>query len=394
MDTPTFADGLGRRYATTGTQGERLEALHLCAEIPATPQMQAALVERASALSLFRHASFAGVRRIERFGDWLAVLSDAVEGVRVSDLLRESERRLADRDPDAALHLLRQAVAALAALHRHAPDAAHGAMGPERLVVRPDGTIAVVEHVLASALAELQYSRLQLWALFRIPAPSAASTIRFDHQTDVLQLGLLALALFLGRVLSREEFPPSLSKVFEQAAAPDAGRNFPGLSRPIRLWLGRALHFEPRSAFRSAVDAEAALTAAVSEDASVRPSPAAVQRFLATCSFEALISPRAPDTLPSSPSGAVVIVGPPHAGVTRRVESRVSGAPPDRGSGAHRVSRQQAPQDQATRDVLVELAAAPADEPRRIAEEADTPAATPSGDVRPTRRWFSRLLPG
>jgi hypothetical protein len=327
MDTARFIDGLGRRSAETGPGGERLERLRLCAEIASTPEHDAALLQRASTLARFDHPSFARVRRIDRHGEpprgALAVVSDAVDGVRLSDLLRESERRYVDRDLEAGLHLLEQAVAALAALHQHAPDVAHGALGPERLVVRRDGTVVVVEHVLGEALESLEYSRLQLWALFRVPAPLTASMVRLDQQADVLQLGALALALLLGRTLRREEFPHGLPAVLDEAAMPDPGRNYAGCSRPIRGWIGRALQFEPRIAFRSAVEAWRALAAALREDRSCTSSPAAVQRFLAGCSFESLGPPPESAEFRVSASGAVVSV--------RSV---------DRGSGAHRVSRQ------------------------------------------------------
>lgn len=343
MNAASFIDGLGRRSAESGPAGERLERLRLCAEIPSTAEHDAALVERASRLAHFDHPAFPRVRRIDRHGDAprasLALVSEAVEGVRLSDLLRESERRFADRDRDAALHLLQQTVQAIAALHQHAADLAHGAIGPERLVVRPDGTIVVVEHVLGAALESLEFSRLQLWTLFRVPAPPTASTVRLDQQADVLQLGVVALALLLGRPLRREEFPHGLPTVLEEAATSDQGRSYAGCSRPVRGWIGRALHFEPRIAFRSAIDAALGLEAALREDRTCRPSIAAVQRFLASCSFESLGPVPASAEFRVSGSGAVVSV--------RSL---------DRGSGAHRVSRQAPVVERAPR-TLIDLSA-------------------------------------
>jgi hypothetical protein len=385
MDTPSFVDGLGPRIAATGPVGEHLETLWLCAEVPATLEIQEAIVERASKLAHFDHPAFAHVRRIERRGQEprasLAVVSEAVEGVRLSDLLRESERRLADRDLDAAAHLLLQAAGNIAALHRFAPEAAHGAIGPERLVLRPDGTLVVVEHVLGSALEALRFSRLQLWGLFRVPAPAAASSVRFDQQTDVMQLGVLALALLLGRVLRREELPHALPAVLEEAASPDAGRNYAGCSRATRGWIARALQFDARTAFRSAVEAEHALVSALREDRSCRPAAAAVQRFLAGCSFESLGRPPASTRPQASSSGAVVAVG-----------------SPDRGSGAHRVARQQPVSDSEPPRVLAEFPSAPTEAGRRQApaeppgDAPRDPAVVPPGE-RPRGNWLSRLLP-
>jgi hypothetical protein len=105
----------------------------------------------------------------------------------------------------------------------------------------------------------------------------------------------------------------------------DPARNYRGCPRAVRSWIGRALHFEPRLAFRSAGEAARALTVALREDASCRPSAAAVQRFLASCSYESLAPAPAFAEYHVSGSGAVVSV--------RAI---------DRGSGAHRISRQPA----------------------------------------------------
>jgi hypothetical protein len=377
MDAPSFIDGLGRRFAVTTPGGERLETLRLCAEIPATPENQAAIVERASSLAQFTHPGFARVTRIEQHAAGprasLAVVSEKVDGVRLSDLLRESERRRAERDVDAAVQLLLQATACVAALHQHAPDAAHGAIGPERVILRADGAVVLVEHVLGGALEALQCSRLQLWALFRVPAPSTASRVRLDQQADVMQLGVLALALLLGRVLRREEFPHALPAVLEEAAAPDAGRNYAGCPRAVRGWIARALQFEARGAFRSAVEAERALAGALREGGTCRPSTAAVQRFLAGCSFGSLGPVPSGANLHVSSSGAVVSVG-----------------CPDRGSGAHRVSRQ-APDALESPRLVAEFPVTPP-----VQGSAIAPAEPPvmAAAERPQRRnWLSRLLP-
>jgi len=351
---PSFADGLGRRVTLRGAGGEELESLRLCAEIGDRPSIQAALVQRAALLAQFRHAAFTPVRRVERYngiGGGLAVVSEAVRGVRVSDMLRQSERRLAPTEPSAALHLLQQAVAAMAALHRFSRDAFHGALGPERLIVRPDASLVVVEHVLAGALEELQMSRSLLWRLFRIAVPPAAGTIRFDQQTDVMQLGVLALSLFLGRVLLRDEFPNNLADLLETAAAADDRRGRPRLSRPLRLWLGRALHFDPRTAFRTAIEADEALAAAVADEGTEAPAGDAVRRLLAENALN-----------PMTPVGGTERVGMSFLTVTPLEQSatvRLTSTSEDRGSGAERVTRQPPPTEPIQVQVLADLSRTP-----------------------------------
>ena len=113
-------------------------------------------------------------------------------------------------DLDAACFILAQVVTALADLHRHSRDLSHGAIGPERIVIGPDGRAVIVEPVLAPMLEQLQLARTPLWTEFRVPVPPVAGTARFDQVTDVMQLGVLALALVLGRPMRRDEYPNRL----------------------------------------------------------------------------------------------------------------------------------------------------------------------------------------
>ena len=377
MEMPSFADGLGRRVPLLGAAGERLESLRLCPEIADTPVTRAALVERAARLSEFQCPAFARVRRVERLGGiggGLSLVSDAPFGVRLSDLLRQAERRNIELDPNAALFLIQQIAAALAALHAHGRDAAHGALGPERIVVTPDGSPVVAEYVLASALEQLQFSRSQLWTLFRVPVPAVAGTVRFDQQTDVVQLGVLALALLLGRILLRDEFPQRLSRLLDEAATLDAFREpHGGLSRPIRSWVARALQLDSRTSFRTAVEAEAALALALGEDKACRPSAAAVQAFLSQCcSLEESPASGVAVQRRTTPAGAVVSI-PPRADVTTRLGRTGEERPFDRGSGAQRVTRGGAEPEPTSVQVLADLSDVPSTQVSPAREEVVTP---------------------
>ena len=54
-------------------------------------------------------------------------------------------------------------IQALATLQSKGDDVAHGALTPDRLILTSGGRIAIVEHVLGSALQRLQLSPAQLW---------------------------------------------------------------------------------------------------------------------------------------------------------------------------------------------------------------------------------------
>jgi hypothetical protein len=283
VDT-SFNDGIGRRTRGTEPTGEAVETLRLCREISDAPTTETALVERARRLASFSHPSFAAIRRVERLHGGLGgltVVSQAVPGLRLAEALRLANRKMVAPDLDAAMCLLKQVADALAALHQEGRELAHGALGPERVVVRPDGKAVLVEHVLGPALEHLQLGRTRLWTQFRVPVPAVAGVTRFDQATDILQLGVLALTLVLGRSLLREEFPLRLGDLLAEASNPDPVSGRRALSRAVRSWMVRTFQFEPRGSFRNGVEAAAALNAALSEEPRPRILLATVQQFLA-----------------------------------------------------------------------------------------------------------------
>src|SRR5204862_342977 len=185
-EAPLFTDGLGDRVvAVDAATGDLLQILRVRPQLLAVPSFEFALRERAARLANFRHAYYARVRRIDRHPTGLAIVSDHVEGVRLSEMLRVAQARNLQLDLNAALCLLRQLVPSLALLHENARDVAHGLIGPERLIVTPRARLIVVEHVLGSAVEQLQFKRERLWQELRVAVPASAGAIRFDHRLDV-----------------------------------------------------------------------------------------------------------------------------------------------------------------------------------------------------------------
>src|SRR3954466_11089715 len=105
-----FEDGLGlRRLALDRARNETVEMLCLRGDLTAVPSFEFALRERVSHLSAFSHASYGRVRSVERLKDpasTLALVSDVVAGMRLSDMLRFAEAAEVTLDIDAALCLL------------------------------------------------------------------------------------------------------------------------------------------------------------------------------------------------------------------------------------------------------------------------------------------------
>src|SRR5207342_3215006 len=199
-EAPLFSDGMGERVvAVDAATGDLLQILRVRPKLLAVPSFEFALRERAARLANFRHAYYARVRRVDRHPGGLAIVADHVEGTRLSDILRVAAERRLHLDLSAALCLIRQLVPSVALLHENARDVAHGIIAPERLIVTPRARLIVVEHVLGSAVEQLQFTRERLWHDLRVAVPMSAGIARFDHRADVTAVGLVALALVLGR---------------------------------------------------------------------------------------------------------------------------------------------------------------------------------------------------
>ena len=337
-EAPLFSDGLGERVvAADGATGELLQILRLRPALTSVPSFEFALRERTARLANFRHAYYARVRRVDRAmapTSALAVVSDHLEGTRLSDILRVAQDKQLQLDINAALCLIRQLVPAVAVLHENARDVAHGLIAPERLMVTPNARLVIVEHVLGAAIEQLQFGRDRLWQEFRVAMPPSAGLPRFDHRADVTGMGLVALALILGRPLGADEYPHRIPDLLNAARERSALGDEQPLSQPLRTWLARALQIDVRRSFASAPEAMAALDEVVSDEGMYVAAPVALETFLSRY-IASLLEPPVPVAVPlpvavSVPVPAPVFVPapalrvePPAPPVAKRAETEV-----------------------------------------------------------------------
>jgi hypothetical protein len=290
-EAPLFTDGVGERVvAVDAGSGDLLQVLRLRPELHSVPSFEFALRERASRLANFRHAYYARVRRIDRHPSGLAIVSDHVEGIRLSEMLRAAHARSLHLDLNAALCLLRQLAPSVALLHENARDVAHGLLAPERIVVTPRARLVLVEHVLGSAVEQLRYSRERLWHDFRIAVPASAGSPRFDHRADVTAMGMIALALVRGRPLEDEEYPQGVSDLLNTARARLSMGEEQPLPASLRGWIARAIQLDGRGSFVSAVEAQSAFEEVLAEDTGFVAAPVALETFLSRY-ISALLEP-------------------------------------------------------------------------------------------------------
>jgi hypothetical protein len=276
-----FEDGLGRRYRVPA-KGERdvqLELLCVRAELADADSFEAALRDRANRLSTFQHEQYSRVRRVDRLnGGALMLFSESRPGVRLSRVLAETEQRGLVLDISAALCVLRQLAPAVAALHESALMA-NGALGPERLLT-PQARLVVIEHAVGGALEHLRYSRARYWQDLRVAVPFADAS-PFDERTDVMQLGMVGLALVIGRPIRDDEYPDLLEDLVATARARSTSGVDEPLSAGLRSWLARALQLEHHQAFRSPAEAHGALEQLFTSDGPYSADPESLEAFLA-----------------------------------------------------------------------------------------------------------------
>jgi hypothetical protein len=277
-----FADGLGVRVRLAEKAGDELGVLRLAPEFVAVPAFEFALRERVNRLADFRHGAYARVRRVDRFegGAVLGIVSEHAAGARLSQVLAAAEQHALDVDTNAALCIIRQLVPAVAVLHQHARDVAHGALAPERLLVTPDTRIVVTDYVLGSAIDQLRLSRDRLWRDIRIAIPPGAGSPRLDQRSDVMQIGVVALALLVGRPLQRDELRTMTDVIGLCTERTVKGERVP-LSAPLRRWLVRTVQIEPRGSFATASEAQQGLEDVITGEPSYTAAPAALDAFMA-----------------------------------------------------------------------------------------------------------------
>ena len=300
--------GLGDRFIRTdGAASELVQVLRIRDLLAQAPGFELALRERVARLTNVRNSAYARMFRVERVeppASTLVLVSEHVEGVRLSDLVRIASEREVDIDISTTISTIRQLVSNTAMLHEHAADIANGVIGPERLIVTPRGRIVIQDYALAAAVSMLRYSPPRLWTELRVAVCPDGWTGRFTHRDDVLAIGLVGLSLVLGRPLQDHEFPNRLPALLESARERSAFGHERRLSDPLRGWFARALQLEGTGSFASAPEAWVAFEQIVAGDPVYTGTPIALEMFLYSCTA-ALIQP--PSAQPRTSAAAAPI---------------------------------------------------------------------------------------
>jgi hypothetical protein len=298
----SLGDGLGVRTIESDGRSNT-ELLELSPALASQPVFEQAIRGRASKYADLDIRSFAPVRRVERTGSAVHVISEIPSGVRLSDLLAHLESTGEVVPESAILELASLVINAVASLHAWPGGLAHGAINASHVLLTHDGRVMLTDCIFGAGLEVLQRNREVLWKEFGLAMPPAASLARFDQQADVTQMGALILAIILQRPMRAHEYPRGVSDLVVTATESSTVPGSPGSASALRMWLQEALQIHPRLAFRSAVEAQRSFADINSRPGSRRAGAMALQVLLRTTCGEPLDQPRVVLS-PSMPAAA------------------------------------------------------------------------------------------
>jgi hypothetical protein len=265
QDELVFVDGLGDRFLIRDSSGRPVqESLVLRAELCAVPAFQFALNERMWLLERFRHPAFLTIRNIVNAPGpipRISLITDYVGGVRLSEQLTRWNASGTQISNGAAAFLVQEILEGIAELHQSG-DLSHGALAPERIVLA-DGKVRIADYGLGPAVEQLRYSSERYWRELRVPILPAAGGARLDRRADVVQVGMIAVALFASRPLRDPEGVNGVGALLNTLT----------LAPSMISWIQTALHIDHRRVYGNAAEALQGFNEALKE-AGVRTAPA------------------------------------------------------------------------------------------------------------------------
>jgi hypothetical protein len=190
---------------------------------------------------------------VERHGNAVHVISGAVEGRRLSNILSSLEHRAVQLPSEAVLELSAMVVTVVRWFHEMPGAPVHGAISAEHLVLKENGQLALTDGIFAEALGRLRWGRDRLWRQFNLTLPPAANEPVLDQSGDIAGVGAVILGLLLRRPLREAEYPTAIADLIMAATAP-----LPEWGPAMRDWLQQALPL--RTPFSSSAEAASAFS--------------------------------------------------------------------------------------------------------------------------------------
>jgi PEGA domain len=345
---PVFVDGLGRRVVRSGgSEAPFTEHLLLDARLASHAGFAAALAERVAQLHGKRLTSYARVQRLDVDGlGGSTVVSDYVPSWRLADVLDVAGSENLTFDIGVVLLLLRQLLPTAALLSSQARDASSGALGPEHLLLTPQGRLVLADYVFGPAIEALQWTPEELWHTLRVAVPAGGGKA-VSQRGDVVQVGVTVISLVIGRRLRDDEYPDRLEDLVQSARQKTPAVVDAPLSAGFRDWLLRALQIGPKG-FATLFEAQMSLERVLATDAALLAQPAELdqavsrlERFMPSFDLpepELLLEPPPPDQVPVAvafdEAPAREVAPAPSAEPARTARAAAAEPAPDHGGGS------------------------------------------------------------
>ena len=133
-------------------------------------------------------------------------------------------------------------------------------------MITPTGRLVVTEHVLGSALPFVpSISPQRAWRELRLAVP-ADEPRPFGQRSDILQVGLCAVALLLSRPLRLDDYPQRLRALLDRATESKLTGERRPLRQPLRAWIEHMLGLAPGTPAATVHDAREGLDRLVSRE--------------------------------------------------------------------------------------------------------------------------------
>jgi hypothetical protein len=270
-----FVDRLGDRVRLMD-RGTQVEVLRLRPELTASPLFEGAARRRTEQLARLEHPNYARVLQVARLAPpdgRLVIVSEAVDGWRLSEVLEAADRLRLPIHSHALIFLLRQLFGAVSSLHAAGPGLSHGALGTERLVLARNCRLVVTESVFGGALRYLPVTAPdRLWREHRL-AVADGEVQPFGRLTDLRQIGVIGLSVALGRQLRRDEPPSRLSSVMNELPRIRSERDASPLGPALHGWLAHVLSLDGDETPWSVAEAQRELNQIVQGDGELAFEP-------------------------------------------------------------------------------------------------------------------------
>ena len=265
--TPLGAGGMGEVYRARDTRlGREVAVKVLPTSVAFDAERRARLEREARVLAALNHPNIATLYGVEDSPEGTALVMELVDGETLTDRIAlegTTQRRVRVRQ---ALAIAEQVAAALEAAHEH--GVIHRDLKPANILVRPDGTVKVLDFGLAKALAPVsdpageavtvtvtdEASRMMGPGTPAYMSPEQARGLPVDKRTDVWAFGCVLYELFTGtRPFGGDRTSEVVARILERD--PDFSTLPPDTPAAIRRLLRRCLEKNPQNRLRDIGDA-------------------------------------------------------------------------------------------------------------------------------------------